>query len=113
MPIQNDGVYIAKYSNVGNYVWGGVVVGASVGLWPRDIKTDAYENVYVAMYSFRGTIDFDNITAGVNNMNTVNGVPCLLKLNSAGAFLVENIFHKTHGRLILILLYHKVQLHTL
>lgn len=87
----NDGVYIAKYSNVGNYVWGGVVVGASVGLWPRDIKTDAYENVYVAMYSFGGTIDFD-ITAGVSNMNTVNGVPCLLKLNSAGAFTWSKTF---------------------
>ncbi len=87
----NDGVYIAKYSNVGNYVWGGVIVSAAPGLWPRDIKTDAYENVYVAMYSFGGTIDFD-ITAGVSNMNTVNGVPCLLKLNSAGAFTWSKTF---------------------
>lgn len=87
----NDGVYIAKYSNVGSYVWGGVIVGSTIGLWPRDIKTDVYENVYVAMYSFGGNLDFD-MTAGVNMMNTVNGVPCLLKVNSAGAFVWSKTF---------------------
>lgn len=87
----NDGVYIAKYSSVGNYVWGGAIIGGAVGLWPRDIKTDVQENVYVAMYSFGGNLDFD-MTAGVSNMNTVNGVPCLLKVNSSGAFLWSKTF---------------------
>ncbi|MBK8875179.1 MAG: hypothetical protein IPN13_15215 [Bacteroidetes bacterium] len=32
MPIQMMVYTLPKYSNVGNYVWGGVVVGASVGL---------------------------------------------------------------------------------
>lgn len=40
-----DGVYIAKYSNVGNFIWGGAVIGGSIGLWPSDIKTDVQENV--------------------------------------------------------------------
>lgn len=87
----NGAIYVVKLSSTGTFVWGGGVIGTPAGLWPQDIKTDAYENVYVAMYSFGGNVDFD-IGAGTSLMNTVNGVPCILKLSSAGAFVWSKTF---------------------
>lgn len=84
------GVYIAKYSSTGIYIWGGGITHNNI-VKTTDIKTDINGNVIVSLYSMGGNIDFD-ITAGIYLMSTWPNAPCLLKLSSSGSFLWSKTF---------------------
>ncbi len=80
----NSDIFFAKYDAFGNYVFakgiGGIGQDES-----KSIARDGNGNVYITGY-FSGTVDFDP-SAGILNLNSVNGQIFIAKYDPSGNFV--------------------------
>ena len=77
-------VFVAKYSNAGQYLWAFNVGSPSIGDDGTALVTDALGNVYVGGY-FSGNADFDP-SGSVANLSVGNGLVFLAKYNTNGQY---------------------------
>lgn len=78
----NTDGFVLKLDSDGNFNW----VKHMEAFGGSDIAIDENENLYVCG-AFRGTVDLDPSTTGVNNFTSVLNDAYFLKLNSSGDFL--------------------------
>ena len=80
----NYDIFFAKYDAFGNYVFAKGIGGISQDV-SKSIARDGNGNVYITGY-FSGTVDFDP-SAGITNLNSVNGKMFLAKYDTSGNFV--------------------------